>query len=243
MGGLGYNYLEELEVRSLVFPTGTRTKGGYSFTHVIEPEAILSDLDRPDLEGSNESEPPNVNPESEGVIGVGIDLSNGVDKKWDGSRRIRAKLINPNNINFEQHDPQKFGTFPNYPDESIVGNDDAQNDDPEDNDPYTAPNQNKLTVTDEPTITPFHSEGEVGDSFELKLQFEEFVRIEIAEKWYLISDPVNWKLHASFRKISESDPNGDGDSGDALDLNSNGNTNDEIWVSDEQTLELNNADF
>jgi hypothetical protein len=206
---------------------------GFDFMHTITPPSIISTTaDVPNLTG------PKTTPLPDGTNHAGNSLQGGADHKWDNSRKIRKKFINPANIPLASigGDPSFNMTFPNYPSAAdgdghpggagaidadlvpIVGNDDAGVTDPEDNDPYTDPNRGKLTGTDRPTRSMDHTVGD-GDTVEWRLHFIEFTRLEIGGKWFRISDDFLWRTHIKMKRVGGK------------------------WVNDGSLKELNNAGF
>lgn len=187
-------------------------KMGYDFTHRIKPGKIITAAERPDLSGANTTSP------TAGLNYAGSALSGGADKKWDSSRMIRQKTLNPAGValptpasfhdNFHQFPsttdgdgrPGGAGTI-SFRDWLVAGNDDAGVGD-ENNDPYTAPNIGKLLGTDTPSRGILHTSGKDGDTVEYRIHFLEFTRLEINGKWYLISDYFPWRVHYKFKKVS-----------------------------------------
>ena len=162
----------------------------------------------PDLSGVNISPVPPLG----GLSYYGDALTGGADKKWDSSRKIRQKILNPSgvtlyygkshnypNLNDGDGRPGGAGAI-SYRDWLVTGNDDTHNDD-EDNDPYSAPHIGKLYAIDTPTRTLLHSDGSNGNTVEWRLHFAEFARLEINGKWYLISDHVLWRVHYKVKKV------------------------------------------
>jgi hypothetical protein len=199
---------------------GAGIYGGYNFTHTIQPAEIITDSDRPNFSGakSNNSGPPGGNNPINGQA-----LSGGADKKWDNSRQIRFKILNPNNISASD---TSFTTgFPSdftYPSDEVVGNDDtstgANITPPEEtNDPYS--NNRVLTGRDAPITAICDRAGINGNTFESRLQFREFTRLEIEGTWYRISDFYLWKFHRKLKKV-------------------NG-----VWLNDSSILALDNLNF
>ena len=198
--------------------TSLNIKMGYDFEHTISPAEITDDTkDVPDLKGSGVAVPP-----PGGLNYKGDALTGGANKKWDVSRAIRQKFINPSGIPLSDipGDPSFHTTYPDYPNTTdgdgrpggagaisadmvpLVGNDDASTLDPEDNDPYTAPNKGKLTGEDKPNRVMLHSKGANGDTVEWRLHFIEFTRLDIGGTWYRISDDFPWRLHFKMKKDS-----------------------------------------
>jgi hypothetical protein len=190
---------------------------GFDFFHTITPASIISTTaDVPNLTG------PKVTPLPGGTNHAGNSLQGGADRKWDNSRQIRKKFINPANIPVASINggASFHTTFPNYPSAadgdghpggagaidadlvSIMGNDDAGTGDPENNDPYTDPNKGKLTGIDRPTRSISHSVGADGNTVEWRLHFLEFTRLEISGKWFRISDDFPWRIHIKMRRAA-----------------------------------------
>jgi hypothetical protein len=178
-------------------------RAGYLFNHTIMPASIIdaAGKDVPDLTGENDSAPPDVARTDTGVYNKGVSLKKGADHKWDNSRASRQKIINPGNIDFSKnHSAALFTTYPTWPSvvggEEVVGNDDTGNTD-EANDPYA--DGGKLIGVDYPSRGPLNKEGKNGDTFELRLNFAEFTRLEINKKWYRISDDFQWRITFKFK--------------------------------------------
>jgi hypothetical protein len=206
---------------------------GFSFTHTITPPSIISTTaDVPNLTG------PKVTPLPDGTNHAGDSLQGGADRKWDNSRKIRKKFLNPAGISLAAigGNPSFNTTFPNYPSTAdgdghpggagaldadlvdIVGNDDALTGDPEDNDPYTNPNKGKLTGFDRPKRSIGHNVGADGNTVEWRLHFLEFARLEIGGKWFRISDDFPWRTHIRMKRVGGKWV----DDGSIKELNNNG---------------------
>lgn len=187
---------------------------GYEFHHAIKPATLITAVDRPDLSGANTVPVP----PSGGLNYKGDALSGGATKKWDSSRKIRQKTLNPSGVSLPG-DASFHGNFHNFPsltdgdgrpggagaisfrDLLVAGNDDAGVGD-EDNDPYTAPHSGKLWGIDTPSRGILHSAGANGNTVEWRIHFLEFTRLEIAGKWYLISDFFPWRVHYKLKQES-----------------------------------------
>jgi IPT/TIG domain-containing protein len=164
------------------------------WTATIAPETIITDPDRPDLGGLNASDPPGSGTNTLN----GFDLKEGVNAKWDITRRIRQRYF----INgVEQTVTGIRGRIEAYPTDDRIGNDDGRDDD-EDNDPYSG-NIGKLTSEDNPSERFTFGELNTGDNIELRTQFSEFARLEIQGTWYRISDFANWRLHINIVKVGD----------------------------------------
>lgn len=174
-------------------------RGGYNFTHTIQPIELISDSDRPDFSGSNEvAVPAGTHPFN------GQSLIGGADRKWDVSRQIRFKIVNPSQISHLDTSTANQNSFPadspNYPANDVLGNDDTHTSDPENNDPYS--NSGRLTGVDSPIGAICHRAGIDGDSFEYRYQFREFTRLEIEKVWMRVSDFYLWRIHLKWTKVN-----------------------------------------
>jgi len=187
---------------------------GYEFTHTIKPATIITAADRPDLSGANATSVPPAG----GLNHAGNPLTGGATKKWDSSRKIRKKTLNPSSVPLIGG-ASFHGNYHNYPSMSdgdgrpggagavsfmdwlVAGNDDAGVGD-EDNNPYTAPHAGKLWGIDTPSRAVRHTAGADGNTVEWRLHFQEFARLEIKGKWYLISDYYPWRVHYKLKKVS-----------------------------------------
>jgi len=178
---------------------------GFAFT--ISPGSICTDSDRPDLEGPH-SGAGNVPGGTQTHVATGLVLSGGVNAKWDESRQVRVKILNPHLYTKNQLQKAEGHIFDGqpaasnipeaYPGSDVIGNDDKGTDDPEDNNPY-ALNVGKLTGGDHPEFAMRNSTGSDGDTFEMRFHFTEFARLELGTTWYRISDPVYWRAHYKFK--------------------------------------------
>lgn len=183
------------EPANIAGQTGAFIDGGYNFTHTIQPTTIITDANRPDLSGARLNAPPG------GTHPIfGDPLSNGADVKWDNSRQIRLKRVNPNSIPLADLVQPPGPNSVSYPNDDVEGNDDRTNGDPETNDPYA--NSGVLTGTDSPNDGIAHSAGAAGNTYEMRYQFREFSRLEIQGTWYRISDYYLWRLHIKFKKVN-----------------------------------------
>jgi hypothetical protein len=179
----------------------TRARPGAEadFEATIHPASILTDADRPRLDGPNDSDPPGGT-----HIPTGNPLAGGADHHWDFSRKSRTRLINPNGIPLNSlvvpGDTAAANILNNapwdYPSTWEEGNDDASPLD-ENNDPYAGP----MTSHDGPGLLISHSGGADGDTFERRLHFREFVRLEINRRWWVISHHFPWRVHMRVQKV------------------------------------------
>lgn len=185
---------------------GLVTRGGYDYTFTIAPAAIITDADRPELSGANTTPVPGANQRH---VLSNNKLTGGADHKWDCSRQIRFKILNPNLIPVAQltknaghvwtGQPAASTTPEDYPIDPALGNDDTHTGEPENNDPYN--NNGKINALDTPAGTMRNSSGADGNTFERRLQFIEFLRLEIAGTWYRVSDDYLWRAHFKHKRI------------------------------------------
>ncbi len=211
------------------------TRGGYDFTGTIDPMEIVSDADRPDLSGAKTVAPPNVPAADNGVMNKGKDLSNGATMKWDVSRQIRQKIVNPNAIALPDppYTSDFFTTFANYPSDPLCGNDDQGAGD-RDNDPYAGV-VGAITSTDDPASSVFSGTGAVGNTLEIRIHFREFARLELEGAWTRVSGDFPWRFHQKWKKASEA--------ADDQDHNGDGDKMDNVWIDDGSALALDNNGF
>lgn len=196
-------------------PVGAVGPGGsvqatWDFTATIEPATIITDADRPDLTGAPTSNVPNHNAKhaNDGKPYGQPTL------KWDISRAWRVRALSPVVSTNDMWDLKGiwggtlYDNLPNanliqvpYPGNDIEGNDDSGNT-VEDDDPYGAPNVGKLTDHDPPN-QPFVLDRAtpVGSTIEYRLQFREFVRLEIDGTWHRVSGNFLWRLHSKMEKV------------------------------------------
>jgi hypothetical protein len=183
------------EPATINFKPGAFIRGKHGFLHTIAPSEIITDNDRPDLSGDKSADPP-----GDRHPWFGDPLSGGATKKWDSSRQFRCKILKSGTIandDFSQPPPVNVSS---YPSDGVEGNDDTTDATDEINDPYG--NSGKLIAADNPGIGIAHSAGSDNDTYELRLHFREFARLEIAGTWYRISDYFLWKYHIKFKKVA-----------------------------------------
>ena len=141
---------------------------------ILPEEIILTNQDVPDLRGARAVPPPDVPATDVTVYNHGVSLAAGADKRWDASRQVRLKVINPANLDFIVG-RRFYVSQEAYPNDETCGN--VGNDDPdilsgeEDNDPYTSPWPYRVTGWDSPMYTPLQAVGQTGDTFEVRAHF------------------------------------------------------------------------
>lgn len=184
---------------------GLRIKGECSFGFTIKPAEIITDKDRPDLSGPNTVPVPGA---TQTHVVTGFKLEKGADKKWDASRQVRVKVLNPNLYPTDKlpkvgghlwnYQPTPEAVPEGYPTDKVLGNDDTQSSTDENNDPYT--NDGIVATADSPAFSMGHSTGANGDTFEIRFHYIEFLRVNLANEWYRASNDVPWRIHLKFRK-------------------------------------------
>jgi hypothetical protein len=171
-----------------------------SFDATIFPNRLLVAPDHPRLEGGRDTPPPGGT-----HIPSGDPLAGGADHHWDFSRKSRTRLLNPDGIVLDTlvvpGDTPAQNIFDNapwdYPTTWEEGNDDRATGD-ETNDPYGG----TMTSQDTVTLQLSHSGGADGNTFERRLHFLEFVRLEIARTWWVVSRMFPWRVHERARKVA-----------------------------------------
>jgi outer membrane protein OmpA-like peptidoglycan-associated protein len=185
---------------------GRSITAGIDHTFTIEPATIITDADRPALNGPRTAAVPGA---ALTHVVNGNTLAGGATNKWDASRQIRAKVLNPHLYAVAQLVPvpghlwtgqPAAVTIPeNYPANDALGNDDTHTTD-ETNDPYS--NGGVCTARDNPRMSIRNSTGSDGDTFETRFHFHEFLRVNLDTKWYRASDFSLWRFHARFRRAA-----------------------------------------
>jgi len=192
-------------------------EGPIVWTATIDPKEIITDADRPNLEGR-----PDPAPLPAGTNSAGNLLSGGVDAKWDMSRQIRKRLFAGPPLQAVAN-PSPFENVPKYPTNEaawidIVGNDDSSTGD-EDNNPYrkytdTVPSKGALPTSSRlylsHVIAQITSLDRPSRSLQLlwplasnlaqrrwRLHFREFARVQLDGHWYRCSDWGYWRFHVS----------------------------------------------
>lgn len=177
----------------------------YIFTFTILPKDIISDSDRPSLEGGKKTSPPGENSPF-----TGTPLAGGANNKWDVSRRVSVHILNPNLIahgkfsdgygSLYNNQPKADDMAVDFPSNDVVGNDDTAYAD-EANDPYSGTDVDVGNVAslDRPSLAMPYAGASEGNTLNQKLLFGEFLRLEIADKWYRVSDFLQWKMIMSVK--------------------------------------------
>ncbi|NJK91146.1 MAG: hypothetical protein HC904_04505 [Blastochloris sp.] len=198
--------------------SGIVIDGGYDFKFTISPASIITDYDHPDLTGSNSHKGATIDPPGAGTLHFifATDLKGGANTKWDVSRRIKAKVLNPHLYGKDKLDvvpgvlwdkqPIASDLPVSFPSDDRIGNDDTTPSD-EENNPYAASTKShnnhgigEITSTDAPNHLLRHSTGSDGQTFELRYHFGEFARVMIGNRWYRCSDFFDWRAHFKLKR-------------------------------------------
>jgi hypothetical protein len=189
----------------------------------IEPASIHQDVDRPRLSGTFQAKAaPSVPAGQTDVFNHGVPLEGGVSSasRWDASRQVRMKMLNPGVIPL----PAPLGNYHSWP-QLPIGNDDRSINDEHlipDEDPY----KGFLRSVDTPSPYLNNDHGAVGAQVEMRLHYREFARLALDGTWHAISEPWDWRLHAKFAKVREN----------GQDLNMDGNAFGSVWIDDGSTI-------
>jgi hypothetical protein len=161
--------------------------GRVKFEATIFPASILGSGDRPVLEGPNDTAPPG----GTRPFDPSQPLSKGADHHWDFSRKSSAAhTMSRPLVPGDPEGQALVSAMPwSYPGDWEEGNDDSDTVD-EHNDPYAGP----MTSEDQPSVSYHHRVGSDGDTVELRINFMEFVRLEIARTWWVVSHPFPWRV-------------------------------------------------
>ena len=178
---------------------------GIDHSFRIDPPQIITDADRPALDGFRSAAVPGA---ALTHVASANPLGGGACSKWDGSRQIRIRVLNPH-----LYTPAQLVAAPghiwagqpvantvpeNYPANDAQGNDDSNVLD-ENDDSYC--NGGVVTATDDPQVPLANSTGANGDTFEMRMHFREFLRVNLGTTWYRASDFSLWRLHARFSRV------------------------------------------
>ena len=180
------------------------TKWKFKFT--IQPATIITEQERPELSGAKQSPPPGGNSEF-----TGKPLAGGADKKWDVSRRVKYRIVNPGLKpkgkfssgfgSLYDGQPQADSIAVQFPTDTVIGNDDSGFGD-EENHPYSAATGSiphgvgEISSFDGPSIWIPEAGSSNGHTLEEHDLFGEFARLNIGSNWYRISSFVDWKTVA-----------------------------------------------
>jgi len=188
-------------------------QGPIAWTATTNPKEIITDPDRPNLEGRRDPAHLPAGTNSSGNL-----LSGGVDAKWDMSRQIRKRLFAGPPLQ-RVLNPSPFENVPKYPTNEaawidVMGNDDSSTGD-EDNNPYRSIESvaktkwfgtelplthavGQITSYDAPMRSLEVFSGNSGDQWRWRLQFREFARVQLDGHWYRCSDwgvSGPWRFH------------------------------------------------
>jgi hypothetical protein len=203
---------------------------GWRFVFKIKPQSILdqNNLDRPSLSGPNRKPPPGSG--NTYTIKPEWGEADSANFKWDLSRQYQLTIRNTGHIPktaleqgnvpaawiVNQHvdidRPISFPTGGDSPD--VEGNDDPSASflTDEDRNPYVARTNNpklnhqigEISSSDAPLLRVLNGWGDVGRSYAVEYNFNEFARIEltdgkrdVGQHWFRISDHVKWHHYLS----------------------------------------------
>jgi hypothetical protein len=175
---------------------GLDVAGAASFSGRIHPPSLITDADRPALDGANTVPPPG------GGNICGTPLAGGADHRWDVSRQRRLRNLDPAGLLPAigvAAPPACLDTAGGFPAAPEVGNDDTGTTD-ESNDPYAG--GGVITSTDTPSRPYPDAVGTDGDTLEQRLQFREFARVEFNRTWWKVSAAVPWRVHYRVVKVA-----------------------------------------
>lgn len=193
---------------------GWLTDNRWLFRFTIQPSAIINDPeDWPDFRGNFSTPPPGDISEF-----TGLPLSLGANKKWDVARRVEERILNPGlkpQGKFAAGSGSIYNSQPSadsiavpLPSNPVIGNDDSDVSD-EDNAPYSVSTTEylehaigQITSRDRPNIWMPEVGSSDGDTIEERCNFSEFARLEIGEKWYRISDYLDWRFVLKVKMVS-----------------------------------------
>ncbi len=201
------------------------------FRVMLEPMGIVDvNADIPALRGKNTRDVPGANKRH---VATGELLEGGARTRWDMSRQLRIRNLFPTVATDDcvAVPGTVFDNLPNanliaekYPGNDAEGNDDVRSPGGADNDPYShvqvfwrpkgvPPPRNPIgfmSSVDGPHAPSFiHAAGKNGDKLEHRVQFREFVRLQIGDSpapgyknWYRISNFYLWRHHAKLKKVN-----------------------------------------
>jgi hypothetical protein len=237
-GSASHLEVEQLHDRSPLYPdvlvrVGTRVRARYECTASVSPMQLISGTDRPDIPGQNPAIPPGT------TDPYGHPLSEGVNARWDMSRRIAIR-----NETTAQGVPADWLVVADFPQDPRVGNDDADVRG-EDNNPYHG-RIGTLSDVDYPSRRRRTACGVAGDTYTARIWLQEFVRMQIGAQWFVVSAPDPWRVEFRFvkRPVTErlwgGDYNGDGQISGTVseadiqrDMNDDGDTDDPVAFWDD----------
>ena len=195
----------------------------WKFKFTIQPDTIITAAERPDLRGANKSAPPG----GKHII-TGGSAANGVNSKWDVSRWMSLAIKNPGTIprgkfcsgwgKMYNAQAKELDEPLKKPSKEAEGNDDSDIID-EDNNPYSAAaglvahGVGEIASYDYPSYWTSDVGGAENGTIEHKALFNEFARLEIAKRWFRISDDVKWRLIQRVRKTGVLFQNNGSDAG------------------------------
>jgi len=190
----------------------------WRFRFTIQPPEIITDEDKPNLDGENNTKPPGHQTKHHILTDLPRDHAS---RKWDTSRQLEVTVVNLNLIpkaNFPEYpeyanQPKMLDVPIPFPDDPVEGNDDpgGQFFLDEDSNPYDAFEDEirvdlaheigQISCSDRPEVKFLNSMGVQGSTLAVVANFREFARLNLipadkngadGEGWYRISDHKLW---------------------------------------------------
>lgn len=190
----------------------------WRFLFTIQPSEIITAVDRPNLDGANNTKPPGHGSVHHHLTQYPADHAT---HKWDTSRQLEVTVVNPNLIpktNFPAlleyvNQPKALDVPISFPKDPVQGNDDPGGVGflDEDSNPYAAfqapPRVDlihqigQISCSDRPEFNFLNSMGIQGSTLAVVANFKEFARLNLIPKgksktdgdgWYRISTHTLW---------------------------------------------------
>jgi outer membrane protein OmpA-like peptidoglycan-associated protein len=177
------------------------TMAALNFNVLVTPVTLFSTADAPNMRGNAVPATPVPGAGTPHPV-LGGDLANGVNSRWDVTRRVRTKFIYPAHlagVPLDAGAPPVIGNpVAAYPADRLIGNDDRGTAD-EDNNPYV---DGRMSGFDQLGFGIRNAPGNHLDTYTGRLHFQEFVRLDLGTQWRQISDDHPWKVHHILVKIN-----------------------------------------
>lgn len=205
----------------------TTVEEGWRFRYAISPLSIITDTEKPSLQGPASKPVPGAGNPHLLIEGVSADSAT---TKWDVSRQMQTTVRNPNLIAkqllvaaddtdaFWANQPQALDILLSFPTAAEEGNDDPPIAD-ESGNPYEASTAlgldhsiGEVSSQDAPNVAFFNSWGQDGFGLSVEHEFREFVRLELWDSsreagkfWFRISEFYPWHFKS---KVKYKEPPG-----------------------------------
>ncbi len=199
------------------YKTPLTEQDGWLFKFQIRPGTIITDQDRPALDGEKQKPVPGKGKAH--LLTAAMD-GDSAQYKWDSSRQVKVTIRNPDLISkqlLDLHDsdtfwvnqPKALDVVEDYPVTAYEGNDDTLIPD-EHSIPYVVSNAvalkhqiGEIACHDAPNIVFLDDWGQNNYTLEVDYEFREFARIELwdgnrnaGQYWFKISDYSEWNFKA-----------------------------------------------